>query len=88
VRITAVRLEAREALCVTAADGIPGAKAAFERLEGCFSTLQGRCFSGALLPDGRYGACATGRDGEHPAALGLEAWTLPGGLYARTRIRG
>jgi len=87
VRVTTAQVEPREVLCVTATDGVSGAKAAFERLEGCFSTLRGRRFYGALLPDGRYRACATRRDGEHPAALGLEGWTLPGGLYARTRIR-
>ena len=60
----------------------------WERLEAVVG-LRGRTFFGAFDPSTReYRACVQVREGEDPAALGLESGTLPGGRYLRARLRG
>jgi DNA gyrase inhibitor GyrI len=64
------------------------AKPAFERLEGALGELAGRRFYGYFDPAGpRYVACVERREGDDPAALGLEADELPGGTYLRVRLK-
>jgi hypothetical protein len=61
---------------------------AFQRLEELVGT-RGRKFYGAFYPGkNEYRACVVTKDEDDPAALGLEAGTLPGGRYLRTRLRG
>lgn len=51
--------------------------------------LRGRTYFGAFDLDGdEYRVCVKLREGDDPAALGLEPGTLPGGRYARVRLRG
>ncbi|TML59397.1 MAG: GyrI-like domain-containing protein [Actinobacteria bacterium] len=60
----------------------------WERLEAVVG-LRGRKFFGAFDPSTReYRACVQVREGDDPAALGLESGTLPGGRYLRARLRG
>ena len=86
MKITTAVQEPIEVLCVTAEDGIAGAKPAFERLERCFSSLRGRRFYGVLQHDGTYRACVARAGGDDAEKMGLKPWVLPGGLYARTVI--
>jgi hypothetical protein len=61
---------------------------AFQRLEELVGT-RGRKFFGAFYPQQKeYRACVQLQEADDPSALGLEAGTLPGGRYLRTRIRG
>jgi hypothetical protein len=61
---------------------------AFQRIEELVGT-RGRKFYGAFYPrEKEYRACVVTQDGDDAAALGLEAGTLPGGRYLRTRLRG
>jgi hypothetical protein len=60
----------------------------WERLEALVG-LRGRKFFGAFDPSTReYRVCVQVREGDDPAALGLESDTLPGGRYLRVRLRG
>ena len=60
----------------------------WERLEAVVG-LRGRKFFGAFDPSkGEYRVCVQVREGDDPAALGLELGTLPGGRYLRARLRG
>jgi hypothetical protein len=60
----------------------------WEQLEARVA-LRGRKFFGAFNPSTReYRACVQVREGDDPAALGLETGTLPGGRYLRVRLRG
>ena len=61
---------------------------AFQRLEELVGT-RGRKFYGAFYPGkNEYRACVVTQDGDDANALGLEAGTLPGGRYLRTRLHG
>jgi hypothetical protein len=58
------------------------------RMEDLVAT-KGRKFYGALdQPTGEYWVCVELREGDDPAALGLESGVLPGGRYLRARLRG
>jgi hypothetical protein len=60
----------------------------WERLEAVVG-LRGRKFFGAFDPSTReYRVCVQVKEGDDPAALGLESGTLPGGRYLRARLRG
>jgi hypothetical protein len=60
----------------------------WERLEAVVG-LRGRKFFGAFDPStGEYRVCVQVKEGDYPAALGLESGTLPGGRYLRARLRG
>ncbi len=62
---------------------------AWADLEGVFETLRGRKFYGVFDPAlNEYRACVEIGEGDDPDALGLARGTLPGGRYARTRLRG
>jgi len=61
---------------------------AWGRLETLVGT-RGRKFFGAFYPATKeYSVCVQLKDGDDPNALGLEAGSLPGGRYLRTRLRG
>jgi hypothetical protein len=82
---TEERLDDFEVMYVEAVDGLNGVPAAFRDLEERLDGLRGRRFYGTF--DGeRYRACVVPRDAEEPAALGLDTWTVPGGLYARRKL--
>jgi hypothetical protein len=73
---------------VDPADDPEPARAAFVRLETVVG-LRSRKFFGTWLDDvGEYRACVAARDGDDASALGLSAWSIPGGRYLRGRIRG
>ena len=66
-----------------------GPKAAFDALESKLPSLKGRKFFGTfrMLDDGEeYYACVERFPTDNPAALGLEAGTIPGGKYVRRRV--
>jgi hypothetical protein len=51
--------------------------------------LRGRKYYGAFDADGSgYRVCVELQEGDDPEALGLEVGMLPGGRYARVRLRG
>ena len=65
-----------------------GMRRGWERLEALVG-LRGRKFFGAFDASTReYRVCVQVREGDDPAALGLESGTLPGGRYLRARLRG
>jgi len=69
-------------------DGDPGqaAPVAFSELEAALPSLRGRRFYGYYEPNARrYVACVVARDDD---TLDLDRRSLPGGAYARTRLRG
>jgi hypothetical protein len=71
------------------ADDQPAISRGWADLEESVGSLQGRKFYGALdSATGEYRVCVQLREGDDPAALGLELGTLPGGRYARVRLRG
>ncbi len=68
-------------------DGLEGIGRAWNELESRVS-LHGRRFFGAFDPvAGDYRACVQLREGDDEVP-GLDAGTLPGGRYLRTRLRG
>jgi hypothetical protein len=56
-------------------------------VEAVIGPLRGRKCYGAFA-DGEYRVCVQIREGDDPAALDLEAGELPGGRYARVRLKG
>jgi hypothetical protein len=66
-----------------------GPAGAMSLLESKLPSLKGRKFYGAfrLLEAGEeYFACVERVEGDDPERMGLEAGTLPGGLYARRKL--
>jgi hypothetical protein len=58
-------------------------------VEEAVGSLRGRKFYGVFdETQGEYRVCVQVRDGDDPAALGLETGTLPGGRYAQVRLEG
>jgi len=67
-----------------------GPPAAFDLLESRLPTLKGRRFYGTfrLTPEGgEYWACVAMTEGDDPAAMRLEAGTIPGGWYVRRKVQ-
>ena len=56
-------------------------------VEAAIGSLRGRKCYGAF-EGGEYRACVQIREGDEPAAIGLEVGELPGGRYARVRLKG
>ena len=80
-------LKSVEVMCVTADLKPSGIKDSWDRLEHVLASLKRRKFYGAFFfPDGPYRACVAVLPGDEPAAMGLERWTFPGGLYLRRRL--
>jgi hypothetical protein len=77
-----------EVMFLRTADEVSDIRRGWERLEALVE-LRGRKFFGAFYPStGEYRVCVQVREGDDPAALGLETGTLPGGCYVRARLRG
>jgi len=83
--MTRVLTKAVDVMCVVADGGPAGGPAAFEALESVLPGLRGRRFYATYL-SGEYRACIALEPGESAAALGLEAWRIPGGAYERMRL--
>ena len=67
-----------------------GPSAAFEYVESKLPTLRGRKFYGVFreTPDGEeYYACVARIDSDDPQTMELEAGVIPGGWYARRKLR-
>jgi hypothetical protein len=67
-----------------------GPAAAMTLLESKLPTMKGRRFYGVfrILPEGEdYFACVARIASDDPAEMGLEIGEIPGGWYARRRIR-
>lgn len=68
-----------------------GPAAAMSIVESKLPTLKGRKFYGTFrpTPEGEeYFACVARTEADDPAQLGLETGEIPGGWYARRKIRG
>jgi hypothetical protein len=80
-----VTLEDIKVMFVVSPSGPQGAGEAFDRLEARLPSLKGRKFYGALL-NGEYRACVGLEAQDSPAAMGLDTWIIPGGVYARGKL--
>ena len=69
------------------ADEISEISRAMQEVEAAVG-LRGRKYFGAFDDDGEYRICVQLRPGDDPDILGLEVGSLPGGRYARERLRG
>lgn len=74
-------------LFVRAEGGPAGAQAAFQELESRLPTLRGRKFFATCRGDD-YRACVKRDPDDVPEVLALEVGTIPGGLYARQKLKG
>ena len=59
---------------------------AMQELEARLQSLKGRKFYGTYL-NGQYRACVALKDGDDPADLGLKTWVIPGGEFARRKMK-
>jgi len=87
---TFVELQELPVLRVKADMSGKGPKAAFDLLESRLPTLKGRRFYGSfrVTPLGEeYYACVARVDTDDPERLKLETGTIPGGWYARRKLR-
>ncbi len=61
----------------------------WSEVEAAVGSLQGRRFYGVFdVGANEYRVCVEWRDGDDAHVLGLEEGSLPGGRYARERLRG
>lgn len=63
-----------------------GAGQAFDKLESYLSSLRGRKFYGTFQA-GEYRACVALQPEDRPSELGLATWVIPGGRYARRKVK-
>ena len=88
VAATPVERAETEVMFLRTADEPVEMRRGWEQLEAVVG-LRGRKFFGAFDPSTReYRVCVQMREGDDPAALGLESSALPGGRYLRARLRG
>jgi len=80
-----VTLEDVKVMFLVAPSGPRGAGESFDGLEARLPSLKGRKFYGTML-NGEYRACVALEAQDAPAAMGLETWTIPGGVYARRKL--
>lgn len=74
-------------LYVTSPTGPQGAEDAFKKLENAINwQLKGRRFYGTMTGD-EYRACLAIKDKNEPELLGFPTWTIPGGKYAKAKIK-
>lgn len=67
--------------------GSAGAEKAFDRLESRMPSLKGRKMYGVIYPKtDEYFACVK-LDADHPDDMGFERDTIPGGKYAKKKIK-
>ena len=81
-----VALEDKEVMYIATNNTQDGPMQAFEKLESCLSTLRGRKFYGTFQ-NGEYRACVEITPDDNPSALGLNTYVIPGGKYARKKIK-
>jgi len=87
MNFTIIEFAAIEVTRVRADGGTNGAAAAMQMLESRMPSLRGRKMYGLYYPaSDDYYACVK-LDTEHPDDLGFERGTVPGGRYARARVR-
>jgi hypothetical protein len=85
---TLVERAETDVMFLRTADNPDEMRRGWERLEAAVG-VRGRKFFGAFDPATReYRVCVQVREGDDPAALGLESDVLPGGRYLRARLRG
>ncbi len=85
-----VNLEDIEVMYVLSKGGVSGAKEAFDKLESKLPSLRKRKFYGVLKggpQEGEFRACVAIMEGDNPSFWGLDTWTIPGGKYARRKIK-
>ena len=86
---TLVERAAVELMFTRASDEQAEITRAWTKLEGAIGSLRGRKFFGVFDPrTEEYRASVQVREGDDAEALGLELDALPGGRYARVRLRG
>ena len=71
-------------------NGVAGAVKAFDLLESKLPSLKKRKFYGIIEnipPHDTYRAGVAIMEGDDPKALSLNTWIVPGGKYARTKIK-
>lgn len=72
---------------VVSPNGPQGAEAAFKKLEDAINwELKGRRFYGAMVGN-EYRACLAIKDPEETSMLSFPTWTIPGGKYAKAKIK-
>jgi len=76
-----------QVMFVQAEDGPVGAQQAFQRLEKALGNLKGRRFYGTFH-NGEYRANVALREIDNPQVYVFEAGQIPGGKYARKKIKG
>jgi hypothetical protein len=69
------------------ADEVEAIGQGIAEVEAAIGPLRGRKCYGAFAAD-EYLVCVQIREGDDPAAMGLEVGSLPGGRYARVRLTG
>lgn len=69
------------------ADEVAAIGQGIAEVEDAVGSLRGRKCYGAF-EGGEYRVCVQVREGDDAAALGLEVGELPGGRYARLRLKG
>ena len=87
---TEVTLSDIPVMMVISENGLKGSVQAFDLLESKLPTLKKRRFYGVVIgmpPMEEYRACVGIMNGDDPARMGLTAWTIPGGKYAKTKIK-
>jgi len=75
---------------VKSKNGVFGSKQAFSILESRLPTLKQRKFYGVLFGEpetGEYRACVKITEQDNPEAMGLDTWIIPGGKYAKRKIK-
>ena len=73
---------------VEAKDGLSGVGTAWSKLESNLPSLKGRKMYGADYDQDKvYRACVAVINEEDPKALGLPVWTIPGGKFARDKVK-
>ena len=82
-----VTLEDVPVMYLRSEGGVTGAKETFGILERKLTSLRGRKFYGTYDPGtGEYRACVAVQSGDDPSRLGLQTWSIPGGLYLREKM--
>jgi DNA gyrase inhibitor GyrI len=79
-----------DVMCVETHDGVRGSSKAFKKLESKLSTLKQRKFYGVLQgkpDDGIYRACVERVIEDDRFKNDLDKWVIPGGKYARAKIK-
>jgi len=77
-------------MCVPSLNGVAGSKEAFHTLESRLPSLKSRKFYGVVVgipPNDEYKACVALTEHDDPQQLRLTVATIPGGKYAKVKIK-